>query len=282
MTIPMVKLNDGNAIPQIGFGVWRLPDDRAPEIVGHALRAGYRHIDTAHAYRNEAGIGRALREADVPRDEIFVTSKLWNDRHGHDETLRAFDATMERLGLDRLDLYLIHWPVPIVDRYVETWRAMIRLRDEGRIASIGVSNFDEDHIQRLIDETGETPCVNQIELHPRFQQRAARDWHNRLGVQVESWSPLGRGNVMQDDILAAIAQKHGKSVGQVILRWHLDQDFIVIPRSKTPAHIEANLDVTDFTLDADDMAAIAAMDDPDGRIGPVPTELGPVALPGSA
>ena len=276
---PLVRLNDGRSIPQVGFGVWKLPEDRAPEIVGHALRTGYRLIDTAHAYNNEAGIGRAVRESEVPRKEITVTTKLWNDRHGRDATLQGFDGSAERLGLDIIDLYLIHWPVPMENKFVESWKAMIELRDAGRIGSIGVSNFDPNHLDRLIGETGVMPVVNQIELHPRFQQRAIRDLHDELGIRIESWSPLGQGNVMEDAGLRAIAAKHGKSVSQVILRWHLDQDLIVIPRSGTPAHIDANLDVFDFNLDADDMAALAAMDDPGGRLGPVPTELGPVPLP---
>ena len=278
-TAPRVVLNDGVRVPQIGFGVWQLPDEQAPEIVGHAIRAGYRHIDTAHAYNNEAGVGIAVREAEVPREELFVTTKLWNAYHGYDETLAAFDASLARLGLDHVDLYLVHWPVPMEDRYVETWRALIRLREDGRARSIGVSNFDENHLRRIVDETGVAPCINQIELHPRFQQRAARAHHERMGVRIESWSPLGQGNVMGDPTIAAIAGKHGRTASQVILRWHLDQGLVVIPRSKSPRHIEENLDVTGFALDNEDMAAFAAMDDPDGRIGPVPTELGAVPLP---
>ena len=279
MHAPLIELNDGTRIPQVGFGVWQLPNGDAPAIVGHALQAGYRHIDTAHAYHNEAGVGRAVRDSGVPRDEIFVTSKLWNLFHGHDEALRAFDASLERLGLEYLDLYLIHWPVPMEDRYVDTWKALIRLRESGRVRSIGVSNFTEDHLDRIVAETGVVPVVNQIELHPKFQQRGARHFHDKLGVRIESWSPLGQGNVMAHEALKAIAAKHGVGVGQVILRWHVEQGLIVIPRSKTPKHIEDNLRIFGFALDKDDMAAIAAMDAPDGRIGPVPEELGPVPLP---
>jgi len=279
MQVRQVAMNDGNRIPQLGFGVWKLPEDQAPEIVGQALDAGYRHIDTAHAYNNEAGIGRAIRQADVPRSELFITSKLWNLFHGYDETMRAFEGTMDRLGLDYLDMYLIHWPVPMEGLYVDTWRAFIKLQRSGRVRSIGVSNFEEPHLRRLVDETGVVPCVNQIELHPRFQQRAARAFHEQLGIQIQSWSPLGQGNVMQDETLRGVAEKHGKSVAQIILRWHLDQDLVVIPRSKTPKNIKANFDVFDFSLDRDDMARIAEMNDPDGRIGPVPEELGPVPLP---
>ena len=276
---PRTTLNDGRTVPRIGFGVWKLPDARAPEIVGHAIRTGYRHVDTAHAYNNEAGVGRAVREASVSREELFVTTKLWNMFHGRDETLRAFDGSLERLGLDYVDLYLVHWPMPMEDRYVETWKAFVRLRDEGRAKSIGVSNFEEDHLRRLVDETGVVPAVNQIELHPRFQQRAARGYHDELGIRVEAWSPLGQGNVMEDATLLDIADKHGKSPSQVILRWHLDEGRIVIPRSGTPSHIDENRDVLDFALDEDDLRAIASMDDPDGRIGPRPDTLGVVPLP---
>ena len=233
-TAPTIMLNDGRRIPQIGFGVWKLPDARAPDVVGHALRTGYRHIDTAHAYNNEAGVGRAVREAELPREEVWITTKLWNAFHGYDEALRAFDRSLERLGLNHVDLYLVHWPVPMEGKYIETWKALVRLHEEGRARSIGVSNFLEEHLERIVGETGVAPAVNQIELHPRFQQRAYRDHHERMGVRIESWSPLGQGNVMEDERLLAIGAKHGKSPGQVVLRWHLDQDLIVIPRSKTP------------------------------------------------
>ncbi|WP_226782384.1 aldo/keto reductase [Oceaniglobus trochenteri] len=279
MTVANLTLNDGARIPQVGFGVWQLPDARAPEVIGHALNSGYRHIDTAHAYNNEEGVGIAVRESGLPRDDIFVTSKLWNMFHGRDATMKAFDGTMQRLGLETLDMYLIHWPVPMEDKYVESWKAMIELRDAGRIKSIGVSNFNQDHLQRLIDETGVVPVVNQIELHPRFQQRAARDYHEKMGIRIESWSPLGQGNIIDDPVLKSIAAKHGKGVGQVILRWHVEQGLVVIPRSKTPKHIDENLQVFDFALDAGDMEQIAGMDRADGRIGPVPTELGVVNLP---
>ena len=282
MTIPFRTLNDGVRIPMLGFGTWQLTEDRVPEVLSHAIDAGYRHFDTAHAYLDERAIGAYLAGCNLPRDEVLVTSKLWNNRHGFDAALRAFDGTMERLGLEVLDLYLIHWPVPMENLYVESWKAMVRLRAEGRIRSIGVSNFEQEHLQRLLDETGTAPSVNQIELHPRFAQVAARNHHAQMGIAIESWSPLGQGNMMQDAVLTRIAEKHAKSPAQVMLRWHLDQDLIVIPRSKTPANIRANVDVFDFVLDSADMAAIASLDaGPGGRIGPKPWELGAVDLPGS-
>jgi len=277
--IPRVPMSDGNAIPQVGFGTWRLPEERASELVGHALDVGYRLVDTAHAYNNEAGVGQGLRESPVPREEIVLTTKLWNSLHGYDETLRAFDASLERLGLDYIDLYLVHWPVPMENKYVDTWRAFMRLKEQGLVRSIGVSNFDEPHLRRIVEETGVTPAINQIELHPRFQQRPARDHHEELGILIEPWSPLGQGNVMDSPTVLDIAARHGKTPSQVILRWHIEQGFVVTPRSGTPSHIDENLDVFDFSLDERDMRAIAAMDDPDGRIGPVPTELGAVPLP---
>ena len=276
---PTVPLSDGHAIPQVGFGTWQISDEEAPEIVGHAIRAGCRHVDTAAAYGNEGGVGRAVREAGVPREEIFVTTKLWNDAHGRDATVAAFEASLDRLGLDHVDLYLIHWPVPMADLYVESWRAMIALREGGRARSIGVSNFEPEHLRRLVDETGVVPAVNQIELHPRFQQRGVRAVHGALGIAVESWSPLGRGGALDDPALGAIAAKHGRTPAQVVLRWHVEQGLVVIPRSRNPSRIEENLDVLGFALDAEDMAAIAAMDDAQGRIGPVPTEFGAVPPP---
>lgn len=283
MPFAETTLNDGHVLPALGFGTWQLPPARVPEVLAHAIDAGFRHFDTAHAYLNEAAIGAYLRdESGLSRGSYHVTSKLWNDRHGFDETLRAFDGTMERLGLDVLDLYLIHWPVPMENRYVDAWRAMIRLRDEGRIRSIGVSNFEEAHLERIVGETGVAPAVNQIELHPAFAQTGARAHHARLGVIIESWSPLGQGQMMRDPVLGRIAGKHGKTPAQVMLRWHLDQGLIVIPRSKTAANIRANADVFDFALDAGDMAEIATLDRGEaGRIGPRPMELGPVALPRS-
>jgi len=278
MTVPRIRLNDGTEIPALGYGTWQLDEGAVPEALGAALDAGYRHIDTAHAYGNEAAIGRVIADADIARDELWITSKLWNDRHGRDATLRAFDGTMERLGLDVLDLYLIHWPVPMEDKYAESWQAMVELREQGRIRSIGVSNFEPDHIDRIVGETGVVPSVDQIELHPRYQQRAIRDTLAARDIRIESWSPLGQGEIMSDPTIARIAETHGKSPAQVILRWHLDQGLIVFPKSTSPDHIRSNMDVFDFALDAEQTAAIDALDAADGKMGPKPSELGPIPL----
>ncbi|WP_116654949.1 aldo/keto reductase [Pelagibacterium sediminicola] len=265
-----ITLNDGVVIPQLGLGTWRIGDDEAVAVVREAFRLGYRHIDTAQGYGNERGVGRAVAEAGLLREEVFITSKLRNGEHGFDETLRAFEGTMERLGLDVLDLYLIHWPSPAVDRYVESWKAFIRLREEGRIRSIGVSNFNPDHLERIIGETGVTPSVNQIELHPCFQRRDLRDVHAGHGIAIESWSPLGRGNLLGDPVIASVAQKHGRTPGQVAIRWHIEQGLIVFPKTGNPARLAENFNVFDFTLDAEDMARIATLDQADGRTGPDP------------
>ncbi|MFE1597285.1 aldo/keto reductase [Methylobacterium sp. ID0610] len=274
MTQPTLTLNDGKRIPQLGFGVWKLADEDAPETVGLALEVGYRSIDTAAAYGNEAGVGRAIAASGIPREELFVATKLWNDAHGTDEALRAFDASLKRLGLDYVDLYLVHWPVPQRNAYVETWKALMRLREDGRARSIGVSNFTVAHLKRVIDETGSTPSVNQIELHPRFQQRELRAFHAEAGIVTEAWSPLGQGAALEDPVIRGIADKHGRTAAQVILRWHLDLGQVAIPKSQNPARIRENADVFGFSLDEADHAAIAGLDTPDGRIGPHPDTFG--------
>lgn len=274
MTQPRVTLNDGRLIPQLGFGVWKLADETAPALVGIALEAGYRSIDTAAAYGNEAGVGRAIAASGLAREDLFVTTKLWNDSHGYDAALRAFDASLRRLGLDEVDLYLVHWPVPRQDATVDTWKALMRLREEGRARSIGVSNFTAAQLARLIDETGSTPSVNQIELHPGFQQSALRAFHAETGIVTEAWSPLGQGGALGHPVIAAIAAKHGRSPAQVVLRWHLDLGHVAIPKSATPDRIRENADVFGFHLDADDHARIAGLDAPDGRIGPDPETFG--------
>ncbi|HZZ33563.1 MAG TPA: aldo/keto reductase [Phenylobacterium sp.] len=269
-----ITLNDGRPMPQVGLGVWQTPADQTADLVDVALKAGYRHVDTAMIYRNEAGVGEGLRRSGVSRDEVFVTTKLWNDFQGFDQTLAAFDASLARLGLESVDLYLIHWPAPSRGHYLESWRALVRLHSEGRARSIGVSNFGVDHLERIAGETGVTPAVNQIELHPRFQQAELRAFHAAHGIATESWSPLGQGGLLADPTIGAIAAKHGKSPAQAIIRWHLDMGLIVIPKSATPSRIVQNFDVFDFALDADDLTAIAGLDNPGGRIGPDPTAFG--------
>ncbi|MET2825762.1 aldo/keto reductase [Mesorhizobium shangrilense] len=265
-----LKLNDGATIPQIGLGVWQVDPEVTAKVVGWGIDAGYRLIDTAEGYNNEEGVGEAIRAAGVSRGELFITSKLRNGAHKRDAALKAFDDTMDKLGIDQIDLFLIHWPVPSQDRYVEAWRTLIELKKDGRIKSIGVSNFNRDHLERIIDETGETPVVNQIELHPRLQQRDLRDFHARHDIHTESWSPLGSGRLLSDPTIEAIAKKYGKSVAQAIIRWHLQEGLIVIPKSVHQNRIAANFDVSDFELTAADMSTIRGMDSRDGRTGPDP------------
>jgi 2,5-diketo-D-gluconate reductase A len=265
-----IALNDGSSIPQLGLGVWQVDPSITARVVGWGIEAGYRSIDTAEGYDNEEGVGRAVRDADVPRGELTITSKLRNGGHQRDAALRSFDETMRKLGLEQLDLFLIHWPVPSQNKYVEAWKALVELRQAGRIRSIGVSNFNQDHLERIIGETGVVPVVNQIELHPRFQQRDKRDFHAKHDIRIESWSPLGSGRLLQDPTIGKIATKHGKSAAHVMIRWHLQEGLIVIPKSVNQDRIAANFDVDGFELDADDMKAIRGMDSPDGRNGPDP------------
>jgi 2,5-diketo-D-gluconate reductase A len=269
-TQPHVSFNDGHSIPQLGLGVWQTPDDVAVEAVSTALKTGYRHIDTAAVYQNEEGVGKGMRASGVDRADIFLTTKVWNDDQGFDETLRAMDKSLKRLGTDYVDLYLIHWPSAYRGKYVETWKALIRLKEEGKARSIGVSNFEGTYIDDLIAQTGVTPAINQIQLHPRFQQQAMRAKHEKLGVVTESWSPLGQGQVLTDPVIGAIAKRHNKSPAQVIIRWHLDMGLVVIPKSVTPSRIVENFDVFDFALSDEDKAAIAGLDAADGRIGSDP------------
>lgn len=270
MTVPNVDLIDGTAMPQLGFGVFQVSDDEAERAVRTALENGYRSIDTASAYRNEEGVGRALRASGVPRRELFVTTKLWNNEHGYDNALRACDASLSRLGLDRLDLYLIHWPMPSRGSYLETWRALEKLKEDGRVRSIGVSNFTVETLRRVIDEADVVPAVNQIELHPYFQQDGLRAFHRDHGIHTEAWAPLGQGQGLLDDpALGRIAQNHGRTPAQVVLRWHLQIGNVVIPKSVTPSRIAENIDVFGFELSPDDMKAIGELDK-GIRIGPDP------------
>lgn len=267
---PRLTFSDGNAIPQIGLGVWRTPNDVAVTAVETALRAGYRHIDTAAIYGNEEGVGQGMRASGIDRADIFLTTKVWNDDQGYDETQRAMDASLKRLGTDYVDLYLIHWPSAFRGRFVDTWKALIRLREDGKTRSIGVSNFEGDYLDDIIAATGVTPVINQIQLHPGFQQRRMRDKHAQLGIVTESYSPLGQGQLLDHPQLAEIAQRHGKSVAQIIIRWHLDSGLVVIPKSVTPSRIVENFDVFDFTLSDFDRSVIEGLDDPNGRIGSDP------------
>lgn len=274
-SIPNLSLSTGLSsieIPQLGFGVWQVPDEQAPAAILTALEVGYRSLDTARIYGNEEGGGRALAQTEVARNDIFLTTKVWNDDHGYDATLRAFEESAKRLGTE-IDLYLIHWPVPAKDAYVDTWRALLQLRADGRIRAAGVCNFQQQHLQRLIDETGEAPAINQIELHPYLQQSSLRAFHARTGILTEAWSPLAQGGAVLEDLtIANLAAKHSRSPAQVILRWHLQLGNVVIPKSVTPSRIAENFDVFGFELDAHDMAAIAALG-AEGRTGPDPDKL---------
>ena len=266
----LIQLNDGASIPQLGLGVWQVEPDVTSKVVGWAIQAGYRAIDTAEGYNNEEGVGEAIRAAGVPRKELFITSKLRNGGHQRDFALSAFDGTMAKLGLEQIDLFLIHWPVPSQNKYVEAWKTLVELKQAGRIRSIGVSNFNLDHLDRIIGETGVVPAVNQIELHPRFQQRDKREYHDRHNIRIESWSPLGSGRLVTDPTLAAIGKKHNKSAAQVMIRWHLQEGLIVIPKSVNKERIAANIAVFDFELDGRDMETIRGMDSRAGRNGPDP------------
>jgi 2,5-diketo-D-gluconate reductase A len=265
-TQPMVELNDGASMPQFGLGVFQTPPETTTQVVRQAVELGYRAVDTASMYRNEEGVGEALEG----RTDVFITTKLGNSDHGFDAVLRAFEASVRKLRRARLDLYLIHWPRPRVDRYVDSWRAFVRLQREDRVRSIGVSNFNRDHLERIIGETGVTPAVNQIELHPRFQQEVLRAFHEERGIKTESWSPLGRGALLSDPVIRSIASKHGKTPAQVVIRWHLDSGLIVIPKSVHSDRLAENIGALDFRLDDDDIRRIRALDSPGGRIGPDP------------
>ncbi|MGW5040804.1 aldo/keto reductase [Streptomyces parvulus] len=271
--VPPIILNNGVEMPQLGFGVWQVPDDEAETAVVQALEAGYRSIDTAAIYGNEEGTGKALAASGVAREDLFVTTKLWNSDQGYDSTLRAFDASLAKLGLDYVDLYLIHWPMPAKERYVDTYKAFEKLLADGRVRAIGVSNFLPEHLERLTGETSVIPAVNQIELHPHLQQHASREFHAEQGIATEAWSPLGSGKgILEIPAIVAIAQKHGRTPAQVVLRWHLQLGNVVIPKSVTPSRIQENIDVFGFTLDTEDLAAISALNE-DRRLGSDPAEV---------
>ena len=275
-TVPTLSLRAGSGtiqIPQLGFGTWEIPDADVTDAVVHALKTGYRSIDTAAIYGNEEGVGRALRQTEVPRDDIFLTTKVWNDRQGFDSTLQAMEESLARLGTDYVDLYLIHWPVPAKDAYVDTWKALLKLREDGKAKAVGVCNFHEQHLQRLADETGELPAINQIELHPYLSQEKLREFHAARDIVTEDWSPLGaRLNIIDDPVIGSIANATGKTPAQVVLRWHLQIGSVVIPRSTKPARIESNFDIVDFELNDSQMDSINGLNE-DKRSGPNPEEF---------
>ena len=278
-SVPGVRLNNGVEMPQLGFGVFQVPDDDAFPAVMTALECGYRSIDTASLYGNEAGVGRAVAVSGLPREKLFITTKLWNDDQGHDSALAAFDRSLTRLKLDYVDLYLIHWPVPARNRYVETWRALERLYADGRVRAIGVSNFQTSHLKRLLEETGSVPVVNQVELHPELQQPDLRRFDAEHHIVTEAWSPLGQGRALAHPVIRRIGAQQAKTPAQVVLRWHLQLGNVVIPKSVTPWRIRENLDVFDFELRIEDMAAIGELDT-GTRIGPDPDGIDRRPKPG--
>jgi len=271
--VPTITLDDGVEIPQLGFGVFQVPPEDTQGVVEVALEAGYRHIDTAAAYRNERGVGAAIASSGIPREEVFVTTKLWNDKQGFDSTVREFEASLSRLGMDHVDLYLIHWPAPAQDRYVDTWRAFERIHSEGGARTIGVSNFRVEDLERLEAETETRPTVNQIELHAWLQQAELRHWHEAHDVATEDWSPLGQGGeLLQDPTIGAIAERHGKTQAQAILRWHIQLGSIVFPKSVTPERVRENFALFDFELSPEEMDEIAGLDR-GRRLGPDPSRF---------
>jgi 2,5-diketo-D-gluconate reductase A len=272
--VPTIRLNNGVEIPQFGFGVYQVPPEETAQTVRAAFDAGYRHIDTAQMYGNEEGVGQALAESGLSRDEVFITTKLNNDGHGEDAAVRRLDESLERLGTDHVDLYLIHWPRPRENRYVETWRGLEKALGEGKTRAIGVSNFTIANLERLAEETGTVPAVNQIELHPRLVQRELRNYHVEHGIATEAWSPIAQGgDLLTDGILKELAEKYGKTPAQIVLRWHIQLGNIVFPKSMRPERMRENLDVFGFDLSNDDLDAVSALDRHE-RTGPDPDNFG--------
>jgi len=269
-SVPVIELNNGVRMPQLGYGVFQVPDDETTAAVKAALGAGYRSIDTAAVYGNEKGVGQALAEAGVARDELFVTTKLWNSAQGYDSTLKAFDESMKKLGLEQLDLYLIHWPTPERDKYLDTWKAFEKLYADGRVRAIGVSNFQPAHLERLLDAADVAPAVNQIELHPYLQQQELREFDAKHGIATEAWSPLAKGgSLLGDPVIADLAVKYSRTPAQIVLRWHLQLGNIVIPKSVTPSRIEENFDLFGFTLAEEELELLTPLDRGE-RTGPDP------------
>ena len=272
--IPLVQLNDGTTMPQLGYGVFQVPNEETAALVKHAIDSGYRSIDTAKIYENEAGVADGIRASGIDRNELYITTKLWNDSHAAADARAAFDRSLDLLELDHLDLYLIHWPAPHASgKFVEAWETLLELRASGRTTSAGVSNFSIHHLETIIEATGEKPAINQVELHPYFQQRELRAWCADAGIAIEAWSPLGQGGeLLEDEVITAIADELAKTPAQIVIRWHLQQGHVVIPKSATPSRIPQNLDVFDFELTPAHLEQIAALDrGEDGRIGPDPT-----------
>lgn len=267
-----MTLNDHSTMPRLGFGVYKVAQNEANQVVSEAIKCGYRLIDTASMYQNEEGVGEAIASSNLKREDFFVTTKLWNDDQGIAKAFRALDMSLLKLGLSHIDLYLIHWPSPQRASYVETWKALIEMQKQGKIKSIGVSNFAIEHLEKIIKETRVVPAVNQIELHPRFQQKALRAFHEKHGIKTESWGPLGRGKFLENKTLISLAAKHHKTPAQIVLRWHLQSDLIAIPKSSNAKRIKENFDIFDFALDSQDMNAIEALDSPFGRTGPHPLQ----------
>jgi 2,5-diketo-D-gluconate reductase A len=267
---PYLTFHDGRRAPQLGLGTWQLTGDAAVPAIQAAVAAGYRSIDTAAMYGNEVEVGRGIAQCGIAREDLFVATKVWNDRHGHDSTKTAFQESLDKLGLDYVDLYLIHWPVPMEKRYVETWEALIQLRDDGRARSIGVCNFQIPHLQKLLDSTGVLPVVNQIELHPHFQQAELRAYHDDHDIRTEAWSPNGRGQALQDPVIQELAHQLQATPAQIVLRWHIQMGHMAIPKSAQPERIQENFNLWNLHLDEAAMARIATLDRADGRLGPDP------------